>query len=184
MDSSSDDDASSEETKEKKRDDEKDEKKGRGEGKKVRRDSRPVSHDHELQWFTGIEVYTCDHCKRSKPEMWMCVVAVRPECLYAECNECSRKRLKREQVDPAAAIARWSTKLKPVRTLTFTGHAFALPPHCASTPLGLFHRFVTVDLIDRMVDATNLYAHRAERKTKVCFLFPFMQNSQSHLVCT
>ena len=111
-------------------------------------------------------------------------VDVRRRSLYAECNECSRKRLKRERVDPAAAIARWSTKLKPVRTLTFTGHAFALPPHCASTPLGLFHRFVTVDIIDRMVDATNLYAHRAERKTKVPFLFPFTHYSDSHLVCT
>ena len=83
-----------------------------------------------------------------------------------------------------AAIARWSTKLKPVRTLTFTGHAFALPPHCASTPMGLFHRFVTVDIIDRMVDATNLYAHRAGIKTKVRFLFPFTHYSESHLVCT
>ena len=56
------DDASLEEAKERKRGDEKDEKKGRGEGKKARRGSRPVSHDHELQWFNSIEVYTCDHC--------------------------------------------------------------------------------------------------------------------------
>ena len=94
----------------------------------------------------------------------MCVVEMEPACTYAECKKCNAKREKDERADPDAAAARWSTKLKRVRMLMFSGHAFALP---ATTPLGLFHRFVPVEMIDRMVQATNRYANRPERKSKV-----------------
>jgi hypothetical protein len=170
-DSSSDDDAEVDEKEKKGGGDTKEEKKAKGKGKKQRKGSSPPSHPHELHWFTEVEVYTCHFCGRSKEEMWMCTAKVEPECQYAECIECCRKREKRERIDPDTAVARWSRKLKHVPPLPFTGPAFALPAHCATSPLGLFHRFVTIEVIDQMVVATNRYAARAERQSEVYCLF-------------
>jgi hypothetical protein len=183
-DSSSDDDAEVDEKERKGGEDTKEKKKGEGKGKKQRKGSSPPSHPHELQWFTHVEVYSCHFCGRSKEEMWMCTAAVEPECQYAECLECCRKREKRERIDPDTAVARWSRKLKPVLPLPFTGPAFALPAHCATSPLGLFHRFVTLDVIDRMVVATNRYAARAERQSKVYCLFHSISSCIFILLCT
>ena len=129
-------------------------------------DATPA-HVHDMRWFEKCSGYKCYHCRKAKEKLWMCVVKVKPACMYAECKKCNAKREKDERADPDAAAARWSTKLKRVRMLMFSGHAFALPAHCATTPLGLFHRFVPVEMIDRMVEATNRYANRPERKSKV-----------------
>jgi hypothetical protein len=129
-------------------------------------DATPM-HEHVLDWYGGIEGYECDDCGKKCDEMWMCKAKVKPQCEFGLCEPCEEKRKQRNPSEAKRAASLWTRELSRVQPLEFVEPAQHVDDHIATTPLGLFNRFVPDEVIDRMVDWTEEYAARPSRKSKV-----------------
>jgi hypothetical protein len=127
------------------------------------------SHEHLLERTKINDGWACDLCHQAlspAKRQWVCSVE---ECSYARCMECDELK---DRLATAADVGevKWSTKLKPVPSLLFTGTPMGTSITADHTPLSLFSMFVPLSLLTTMVDNTNICATRPPHKWKVQFI--------------
>lgn len=89
--------------------------------------------------------------------------------MYAECDSCHDAK---EDGAAPAAEASWTRQLTPTPLLAFTGPDPG--PHGVDTvdPLALFRLFVSDEVMDGIVAATNAYASSKYSERKVTHTHP------------
>jgi hypothetical protein len=127
------------------------------------------SHEHSLEKTKITDGWACDLCHHAlspAKKQWVCSVE---ECSYARCTECYELK---EKLAAAAVVeeVKWSTELKSVPSLLFTGPAMGSSITGDHTALSLFSMFVPLRLLSTMVNNTNTCATRPPHKWKVLFI--------------
>jgi len=128
-----------------------------------------INHEHELLWFGLNDMgYRCDVCQEvMEQHAWMC--SSNDKCSFGVHDECIglTRAGSCRLVIPSEGELDWTRELTRVPQLTFASHDNDRLQLIERTPIGLFHRFITSALIDRLVEATNNYALRPERETQL-----------------